>query len=362
MDLTAAILWPHRRFQKIRESLATPDSYEEMDGLSTLVANGVETIVIDPSPYPLNPFLHRGSLFSGMDLLRTLRLFWLYSRIDVVVSIGESSCFWFVQAKRLLGLRKPVIIVDPAVGPSYPTRKRVQDMVLPYVDRVLVYGKIQQEYLRKQYGQKVAVTFLHHRVSTEFFNPAKLPESTDADHSTVISVGGDISRDFETLCRAAVGLDARVVVYSRKPIQATIPGNVTINKDWISYADLRRRYDDAGIVVVPLHAAMHPSGINALLEAMAMGKAVIISDSPGIRDYVNHGITAWVVPPEDPAALREAIAYLLNQPDVARELGRNARCFCKTSCALGVYGEKVASILKEVTNSRTTHGAVRLDA
>ena len=28
MDLTAAILWPHRRFQKIRESLATPDSYE----------------------------------------------------------------------------------------------------------------------------------------------------------------------------------------------------------------------------------------------------------------------------------------------------------------------------------------------
>jgi hypothetical protein len=186
-----------------------------------------------------------------MDLLRTLH--WLYW-IDVVVSIGESSCFWFVQAKRLLGLRKPVIIVDPAVGPSYPTRKRIQDMVLPYVDRVLVYGKIQQEYLRKQYGQKVAVTFLHHRVSTEFFNPAKLPIHR-RDHGNNIR-GGRYQRGFRDVVPCGRDPTPKWSLQPKADQRATIPGNVTINKDWISYADLRRRYDDAGIVVAPLHAAM----------------------------------------------------------------------------------------------------------
>jgi hypothetical protein len=90
-----------------------------------------------------------------------------------------------------------------------------------------------------------------------------------------------------------------------------------------------------------------------------MGKAVIISDSPGIRDYVNHGITACMPPKILPPARSDRIPA---ESTRCRSGPRRPRCFCKTSCALSVYGEKVASILKEVTNSRTTHGAVRLDA
>ena len=347
--MTISILWPFPRLHKIEESANAEDSYEEMDGLSALSSTGINTIVLDPLPYPLNPFLHQGSLLAGMDLLRTLRLLWMYRKLDVILSIGESSCFWFVQLKRLFRLRKPVIVVDPAVGPRYRMRMLVQDWILPHVERVLVYSTAQQEHLQKRYGDKIRVDFLHHRINTGFFDRARLKgkELVPNGHA-VISVGGDISRDFETLCKSAVGLEEGVAIYTRRSIQATIPDNVCVIRDWISYPELRRRYQQARLIVVPLHEAIHPSGINALLEAMAMGKPVIVSASAGVQDYVIHGKTAWVVPAEDPGALREAIVHLLKHHELAEELGCNARRFCEATCALPVYGQKVASIVKGI--------------
>ncbi len=83
-----------------------------------------------------------------------------------------------------------------------------------------------------------------------------------------------------------------------------------------------------------------------------MGKPVIASDSPGIRDYVVHGQNAWVVPPEDPVALREAIRYLLENRELSEKLGKSAREFCINQCSLPVYGQRLAGILKEVVYDR----------
>ena len=360
-NFRAAVLWPHRRLEKILASSLAPDSYEEMDGLSVLPDKGVQTTVLDPMPYPLNPFLRRGSLLSGMDALRTLRLLGMYGGIDVVVSIGESSCFWLVMLKRLLGLRKPIVIVDPALGPDYPSRKRVQDWVLPYVEKVIVYGTVQCDYIAREYGDRVQAAFLHHRIGTEFFDPARTI-SQPAGEGPILSVGGDISRDFETLCQAVTDLHVKTAIYTRKPVRTEIPQNVSIHREWISYHDLRAAYQAASIVVVPLHEAIHPSGINALLEAMAMEKAVIVSDSSGIRDYVTHAHTAWVVPPDDPAALRDAICHLRQNPDLVQKLGKNAREFCVQHCSLPVYGGKIAGMLKAVANDGNTCAMVGLDA
>ena len=42
--------------------------------------------------------------------------------------------------------------------------------------------------------------------------------------------------------------------------------------------------------------------------------------------YINeNGVTGWTVPPEDPAALREAMLRLLRQPEQAIAMGQAAR-------------------------------------
>ena len=65
---------------------------------------------------------------------------------------------------------------------------------------------------------------------------------------------------------------------------------------------------------------------NALLEAMAMGLPVIVSDaSPGPLEMVADGVNGLVVPTENIAAMAEALKMLMRNPELRNELGDEAR-------------------------------------
>ena len=64
---------------------------------------------------------------------------------------------------------------------------------------------------------------------------------------------------------------------------------------------------------------------NAMLEAMAWGLPLIISDaSPGPLEYVEHNVTGLVVPVEDPIALAKAMEQLMNDENLRNRLGQAA--------------------------------------
>lgn len=63
----------------------------------------------------------------------------------------------------------------------------------------------------------------------------------------------------------------------------------------------------------------------AIIEAQAMGLAVVASDVGGIYTLVKEGSTGLLVRPKDAQALAEAILKLLKDKKVARELGGRAR-------------------------------------
>ena len=65
---------------------------------------------------------------------------------------------------------------------------------------------------------------------------------------------------------------------------------------------------------------------NALLEAMAAGLAVVVTDaSPGPLEVVKDGVNGLVVPSEDPKALAKAMERLATDPVLRAQLGSNAR-------------------------------------
>jgi rhamnosyl/mannosyltransferase len=75
-------------------------------------------------------------------------------------------------------------------------------------------------------------------------------------------------------------------------------------------------------VVFPSHLRSEVFGIS-LLEGAMYGKAMISSEIGTGTSYVNiDSETGLVVPPSDPEALRKAMQYLLEHPDVAAEMGR----------------------------------------
>jgi len=63
----------------------------------------------------------------------------------------------------------------------------------------------------------------------------------------------------------------------------------------------------------------------SLKEAMALGVPVISSDIGGARGIIEDGVTGFIVPPGDPAALAGALRRVLADRDAARAMARRAR-------------------------------------
>ena len=63
----------------------------------------------------------------------------------------------------------------------------------------------------------------------------------------------------------------------------------------------------------------------AVLEAMACGVPVVVSDADGFREVVKDGVTGYIVPREDAKAAADRILTLLNDASMARTMGQEGR-------------------------------------
>ena len=98
--------------------------------------------------------------------------------------------------------------------------------------------------------------------------------------------------------------------------------NIHIRDEYIPRDEAADYFAAADLVVLPYTKASQ-SGV--LLLAYAAGKAVVVTDTGGLPEVVQHGRTGFVVPPKDARAIAEASIRILNDPEFGRRLGRQAR-------------------------------------
>ena len=104
-------------------------------------------------------------------------------------------------------------------------------------------------------------------------------------------------------------------------------------------------------MVMPLQDVKFQAGITAILEAMAMGKALICSRVPGQTDVVVEGENGRYVPSGDSVTLRTEISRLLAHPEEAARLGANGRKLVESEMNLDLYAQRLAGYLDDVVNN-----------
>jgi glycosyltransferase involved in cell wall biosynthesis len=142
------------------------------------------------------------------------------------------------------------------------------------------------------------------------------------ERSGGVFAGGDSHRDYGPLLAAARRLDVPFTLATRRlaGAVAALPSNVRAGR--VAHDEFMSLMREASVVVVPLRSREDRSaGEQTYLNAMALGKPVIVVDSLGVREYVDDGKSGLVVPPGDADALTEAIAWTLddaNRPAIER--------------------------------------------
>ncbi len=121
----------------------------------------------------------------------------------------------------------------------------------------------------------------------------------------------------------------RLVVVGSGPYETqlrAVAGRLRLGRSvqWAGFLpddELKALVASADAVVVP--SLYEPFGLVAL-EAAATGVPLAVSDTGGLRDLVEPGVTGVRFTPDDPRALAAAVGELLAQPAIARRMARAA--------------------------------------
>ncbi len=99
-----------------------------------------------------------------------------------------------------------------------------------------------------------------------------------------------------------------------------------INNGIIEYfgeqSDVRPFISQSSIFVLPSY---HEGTPKTVLEAMAMGRAIITSNAPGCRETVINGVNGCLTEVKNTNDVTEKIDYLLKNPEIVAEMGKKSR-------------------------------------
>jgi len=311
-----------------------------------LGADVVDDAYLETRATPLARIMRR---VAGRPAAQVVEAFLRGSGYDHVFAWPERIGLPLALLHKVAGIRRDVIIVAawPSRGGKAFLLRRVK--VDTRLRALVFYSTAQMEITASRLGvPRDKLHLLLQPVDEQFWRPTRAPEAN------VVCAVGSSGRDYKTLLAAVQHLDIELRIAVGKNdvadsalerrLRASAPANTTIQH--LAPLELRDLYSSARFVVMPLEDVESDAGVTALTEAMAMGKAVIVTRTRGQIDLIEDGEQGIYVPPRDPRALRTAIEYLSAHPEEAERMGRAGRALVEERHTLTRYVEHLAVIVR----------------
>jgi glycosyltransferase involved in cell wall biosynthesis len=130
-----------------------------------------------------------------------------------------------------------------------------------------------------------------------------------------------------------------------KSFKALSPKYSVITPGWVDGENLAVALSATDVFLMP--SIQEAFGLMAV-EAMACGTPVIVFEGTALPDVIKSPYGGIAVPAKDSVALAEAIRRLLDDDDMRRKIGMQARRIVESEYAFPLYFQRHISLYKEV--------------
>jgi glycosyltransferase involved in cell wall biosynthesis len=270
---------------------------------------------------------------------------------DVLVTHGPTLAAWCGLFGRLLGLKSRLFALSfNFVRLPSKLKTRVFAFGLRQVDRFTVFSTVERKIYAKAFSIPIErFDFVHWGVQVPRTSEFLLSQMTDY----VSAIGGN-ARDYRTLLEAArltPEIPYALVVRPATLDGLSVPPNVRVKIN-LPLDDTMALLSRSRFMVLPLNSPEVPCGHVTIVAAMHLERAMIVTASSGIEDYIRDGESAMTVPYADVAALVAAIRKLWNDRLVCGTLAKNGKHFASIHCTEENIARQFDCQLSDLTDAQ----------
>lgn len=304
----------------------------------------LEALGLKALELPINP--------TGMNLRQELRTFWfLYTlyiknKDAVVHHVGLKNILWGGLAAKLTGVRGVVNAVS-GLGAIFSGEK--MGMTAKGILAVMRFANRRKSVKVIFQNQEDRNLFLQHGVVTE--DQTAFIKGSGVDLNEFKYVPEPDSETLKVVFTARMVKEKGVIELIeaaerlRKEYEGRLEfwlcGRLAVNADAVSKEELERRCDgryikwldfqkDIKSILEQCHIMAFPSyyreGVpKSLIDACAVGRPIVTTNSIGCKDVVDDGVNGFLVPVRDSEALARKLRILIEDKELRVRMGKAAR-------------------------------------
>lgn len=260
----------------------------------------------------------------------------LYIRGDKINPLSLSYLRELINADIIHCFQFKTIVTDMAILLGWALRKRVfvtdlagsTSLSLSYhlplwkgITSLLLISNYSSNFYR---NLPVSVRIIYGGVDTDIFCPGPEPKTHRILHVGRIASFKGIHVLIEALDKDiqlnVVGQICDVMYF--KKLQELSRGKKVKFYTNLPDSQLIQKYRQSLLTIIP---SLVDGGFTTAMESMACATPVVATKVGSLPELVEDGVTGFLLPPNDPVALRKKIEYLIKNPDIAIEMGKAGR-------------------------------------
>ncbi len=281
-------------------------------------------------PSPLNDINGHWAIFYLPSAIRQFKKILKTAKPDLlhVHSVGTYGLISF------FGCFHPIILTpwgsDILLFPKNILRKKILKFILKKADAFTIDGLNARKVLEDFGAPKEKIFFIQFGVDIKKFFPEKKPSA-----NAVISL-----RNLEPIYDIATLIKAVPIIMSKIPnTEFLVAGDGSEKQKLIELSERlgvsnyvkfigKITHDDLPEIfnesILYVSTSLSDSGLSmSTAEAMASGLPVVVSDSSDNKEWIKNNENGFIVPIKNSEALAEKIIFLLKNPDLAKQMGKN---------------------------------------